>query len=427
MSIEVPVLSSPLRVLVLYRAYTPLDRMRLAVRSHLRFPDAWSRDCQIVYFNAALGAPAWLKYLRSHIIILHTTFLGTRWLRHFPQWKRTLRWLTTEPALKVAFPQDEYDHAHVLDTWLAEMGVSLVFSIFGDPQRRQLYPTLHATAEFHQCLTGYLDETGTCDNGSPLAERRTDIVYRATRLPFWFGSHGQLKHEIAEATAREAPSLGLACDISTDPRSSVVGSQWFNFLRSGKAVIGCEGGSSVLDATGEVQRAVEVLRRRRPSASFAEVSQELPPEWDDHRFYALSPRHLEAVASRTAQFLVEGEYNGVLKPYRHYLPIKRDFSNLRDVLGQLRKPETLQPMVDTAFAEITRSGLCSRERFAQCVFSICVDQLGARPGARPTPTKPRVISLVGAAARWESRALSALLGVLVRGRRHAWPLPQRRD
>ena len=56
--------------------------------------------------------------------------------------------------------------------------------------------------------------------------------------------------------------------------------------------------------------------------------------WEDGRLqlFAISPRHLEACATRTCQVLVEGEYSGVLRPGEHYIPVRKDLSNLDDVL-----------------------------------------------------------------------------------------------
>ena len=51
--------------------------------------------------------------------------------------------------------------------------------------------------------------------------------------------------------------------------------------------------------------------------------------WDSYAFFAISPRHLEAVVTKTAQVLVEGSYSGVLEPERHYIPVRRDFSQPR--------------------------------------------------------------------------------------------------
>jgi len=101
---------------------------------------------------------------------------------------------------------------------------------------------------------------------------------------------------------------------------------------SGRAVIGAESGSSVLDARGEIQRRIGRLLAEQPGLSFEEVDAQMPDGWDSYAFFAMSPRHLEAVITKTAQVLVEGRYSGVLEPGRHYIPLRRDLANLDEAL-----------------------------------------------------------------------------------------------
>ena len=54
--------------------------------------------------------------------------------------------------------------------------------------------------------------------------------------------------------------------------------------------------------------------RSSPDATFEEVSRRMPSDWDAHQLVALSPRHLEAALTGTAQLLVEGRYDDVLDP-----------------------------------------------------------------------------------------------------------------
>ena len=85
---------------------------------------------------------------------------------------------------------------------------------------------------------------------APHAERDVDIVYRARNLPYHVGHHGQLKHEIAQIVEPAARAHGLRTDISTDIGDTKYGDAWFEFLASGRCVIGTESGSSALDPVG---------------------------------------------------------------------------------------------------------------------------------------------------------------------------------
>ncbi len=46
----------------------------------------------------------------------------------------------------------------------------------------------------------------------------------------------------------------------------------------------------------------------------------------------MSPRHLEAAATRTFQVLVEGDYSGALEAGIHYQPVHRDLSDIEAAL-----------------------------------------------------------------------------------------------
>jgi hypothetical protein len=82
----------------------------------------------------------------------------------------------------------------------------------------------------------------------------------------------------------------------------------------------------------------------------------MPAGWDSYTFFAISPRHLEAVITKTAQVLVEGRYSGVLEPDRHYIPVRRDFSNLDEALERLHDLEAVEAMTERAYQDVYLSG-----------------------------------------------------------------------
>ena len=104
------------------------------------------------------------------------------------------------------------------------------------------------------------------------ARRPVDVVYRATHPQYWFGSLGQLKYLIGERAKAEAAAHGLTSEISSNTDDAILGDEWFDFLSSGRVVVGCESGSSVLDRRGEMQASVRAYLREHPEATFDEVS-----------------------------------------------------------------------------------------------------------------------------------------------------------
>ena len=368
-------------VLVLYRHPTG-TAMRPAIDAHLRSLEralrAEDRNDRVIYHNAYDEAPpAWVRALEPDAVVLHTTFLCMRWSDHFGAFSWQYRWLGELACAKIAIPQDEYDHSEILDEWLNYLRVTHLFTNFDARQRELIYPILrHSDVRFREVLTGYIDERMAgyaITRMRPLRERPMDIVYRASRLPYWFGEHGQLKHRIGDVVAERSPPLGLRTDISTRNEDVIYGAAWTDFLLSGRAVIGAESGSSALDRRGEVRAAFETVLAAEPDLSFAEASSHLPDGWDGYPLGAISPRHFEAVVTKTCQVLVEGRFSSVLEAGRHYLPVKRDLSNLDQVLEQLRDDELLTKIAETAYADVYLSGRYTYAVFGAAVASACDD------------------------------------------------------
>ena len=159
--------------------------MRSALRQKVRVLEASATRHEIVYWNAGYSVPRAIRRLNVDAVILDNTLLVARWAPEFAARRPTFDWLADVGALKIAFPQDEYNHAHVLDDWLADLGVDVVFSVFGPEHRELLYPRLGNTARFEKCLTGYVDELDVSRRAAvvlPHDRRALDLAYRAQAL-----------------------------------------------------------------------------------------------------------------------------------------------------------------------------------------------------------------------------------------------------
>ena len=104
----------PRRILVLYWHRDP-RHVHTAIRRHLRMLDYAQEKHEVFYCNTFKGTPYWLRRAGFDAVVLHTTLLCMRWSTQFFLWKWQLRWLNDLDAVKIAFPQDEYDHSEVLD------------------------------------------------------------------------------------------------------------------------------------------------------------------------------------------------------------------------------------------------------------------------------------------------------------------------
>jgi len=357
------------RILVVYDHRDAYEKMRLSIKHHLQALEEGEVNHDIYYHNSYVETPDWLPREAFDVVILHTTLLCWRWTgdQYFIPFKKQLDWIGDLDCLKIALPQDEYDHAEILDEWLLDWGVSVIFTNFDERHRQILHPLMYDRADFYRCFTGYIDETEAERLRSrilPSGQRQLDMVYRARNLPYWFGHIGQMKREIAAAVQPRMQAAGFQADISTRPEDTVLGDGWFDFLASAKTVLGCEGGSSVIDYRGEVQTRIRALLAENPNLTFQEASTHMPSGWDDYDFYAISPRHFEAILTRTCQVLIEGNYEGVLEADRHYIPLKADYSNFDEVAEKIRDAQTVNQITERAYQEVYLSGLHTYRAFA---------------------------------------------------------------
>jgi len=66
---------------------------------------------------------------------------------------------------------------------------------------------------------------------------------------------------------------------------------------------------------------------------------------------AISSRQFEAIGSKTALVMVEGEYSGCLTP-EHYIAVKDDFSNVMDAIDRAMDPYEWRTVTNRALAHV---------------------------------------------------------------------------
>ena len=151
----------------------------------------------------------------------------------------------------------------------------------------------------------------------------------------------------------------IRAEISSRREDRIGGNAWFDFLNRSKVVLGAESGSNLFDFTGEVAewcRSFEGRNNGDDSASkeyYLKANEEYLHRFEGNVNYAqVSPRHFEAAACGAAQILYEGEYSGIFKPHRHFIPLKRDLSNIAEVLDFARDDRRIKEFADCAYEEI---------------------------------------------------------------------------
>ncbi|MGH9960193.1 MAG: hypothetical protein ACREBC_24230, partial [Pyrinomonadaceae bacterium] len=240
---------------------------------------------------------------------------------------------------------------------------------------------------FRTVLAGYLDPESVSRierKKSKVAQRDIDIGYRAWKAEYWLGEHGVHKARIADVFERAALERGLKTDISIRDEDVLAGDGWFDFLVRCRATIGVEGGASVLDRNGEIKRGVEDYLKQYPQSSFEQTRRCCFPN-DDHKIglACISPRHLEACATETCQFLIEGRYNDILVPWRDYIPIKKDYSNVAEALEVLTDHSKMRGITSTAYKEVVCSNRWTYEKFVDEIEETIIQPAELAPRMNP--------------------------------------------
>lgn len=369
------------------------------------------------YVNLAVRRhiPRWARESDWDLVVLHTSLLATfRWRPDGAPWLRArLAPVRDMGATVVALPQDDFLRSDLVGEIMEELGVEHVFTPVPPSERPKVYRRMNLErVRFHQGLTGYLDDAEV-ERIERIAEevgddRDIDVGYRAWHAEPWLGRHGRLKVDIAERFRDEAPKHGLNVDISTDGSGVLLGDDWSRFLARSKYTIGVEGGASILDHDGSLRAASYAYLVDHPGASFEEVEAACFPGRDGELdLKAISPRHLEACASRTCQVLVRGEYDGILEADRHYIPLEPDFSNLDQVLETMRRDDRRAEIVENAHRDVVASGEWTYARLVGDVEAV------ARERTRPQRPAPRRAAV-------EERLTWAYVALLERAVMPAW-------
>ena len=159
---------------------------------------------------------------------------------------------------------------------------------------------------------------------------------------------------------------GVEVDIEWEDDKRLYGEKWYEFIADCRAMLGTESGSNIFDDYGEIRKNVENILERDPEVTYEQVYDMFLADHEGAvRMNQVSPKIFEAIALRTALVLFDGEYSGVINSHIHYIPLKKDFSNVDEVLEKLRNVRYLEELADRAYQDIIRSGEYSYRRFIQ--------------------------------------------------------------
>ena len=105
---------------------------------------------------------------------------------------------------------------------------------------------------------------------------------------------------------------------------------------------------------GEIISNARTYLKERPDTSFEEVFKKIfentKVEYISGK--AISSRHFEPIGTKTCQILIEGNYNGILKPDEHYICVKKDLSNIGDAIEKFKDTSYRNKIVKQAYEHV---------------------------------------------------------------------------
>jgi hypothetical protein len=389
-------------------ASTVMEHVR-AFSSHSSFP-VWP-------LNTEFGFPPALRRGRPGAIVLHYSLFGSG---NYKLGARFLDYIASSGAYTVAFFQDEFYFCQKRFAFLNEHPIDCVYTHVDPEHFDDVYGKYTSVPRLEHNLPGYVSRElieSAERFALPDAQRPIDVGYRGRPLPIYMGRGSQEKVEIGRRFRELAAESGLVLDIDLSEKGRLYGSAWNEFMGRCRAVLGVESGVSLFDLEDEVRLEWERIAEERPDVTLEELERGALGRWDGRIPYrTASPRHFEAAAFRSCQVLFEGRYSGVLEPMRHYIPLRKDFSNMEEVIGLLRQDSVRRELVENARRDLVDSGEWSYAAFVAGFDGVLRDA-----GLTPEPAPARVEEMAGlirrgdrarrarTAARWRTRlALSAL-------------------
>lgn len=288
--------------------------------------------------------------LQNHdaIVILHSTYSNSN---HLPDIFQSILGAVSTP--KVYFIGNEYKLMPNKMAFCEKINIDLLISQTDDPDVHHLYRERLGVNIEPIPNTGL--NTKIFEPGPPREERDIDIGYRAYPGPRYLGHRN--REELYEAFSQSDQFSDLTKDLSLDRNDRFDVEGWASFLQNCKAQIGTEAGTDIFELDDKTRKAVNKYVNEHESVSWDELNEKFFRSVENPTpCRMISGRHIEAAGTKTTQLLVEGNYNNYLQPDEHYIPIKKDFSNLKEAREKFDDQEYCKRITNNAY-EIVREKL----------------------------------------------------------------------
>lgn len=228
-------------------------------------------------------------------------------------------------------------------------------------------------------------------------QRKTDIGTRSARYSVYMGDND--RNDIIQFFYHNASEYSLSVDLGLEKgcQQRFNRQEWAQFLNSCKATLSTEAGSFYLERDDKLVNSIlehlksssskyvlpndpflrNLYRRLVPTSIRKQIinlsknrivevenaDQDVNFLYIYEKFFsstskcpvyskAISSRHFDAIGTKTLHIMYPGRYNDILTPQEHYFPLKKDLSNIEELLDLIRNPIAVQKIVDQAYDHV---------------------------------------------------------------------------
>jgi hypothetical protein len=300
----------------------------------------------------------------------------------------TVHALSKYNGLKVIFLQDEYDCFLNIKILLNKIKFNLVFTVVPTKSIETVYPAKEfPNIKFISILTGYASEINVSKyfpNIEPAYKRNISIGYRGRLLPEKYGLLGEEKYNLGIGVKKYCEAHAITHDIQCNDEHRIYGREWYRFIASCKAMLGSESGCNVFDWDGKLENKIREYRLSNPGLSRGELwSALIKPMEVDGLMNQISPKIFEYAALGSLMVLYEGSYSEILKPDIHYFSLRKDLSNMPDLINFLKSDKEVQRISRRAREDLIDSNIFSYRIFVQKIDFILENNFIPPPQSRP--------------------------------------------
>lgn len=302
-------------------------------------------DAVLIHYSLSIG-PMIEHYLGNHLIKKIKDFKG----------------------VKAILIQDEYRNIKTYWKHINDLNINLIFSCVPECEIQKVYPKDKIKAKIVNVLTGYVPNNLLNKSTPLIADRPIDISYRTRVMPFWLGKLAYEKWDICKKFQKVIQNENIVSNLSYKEEDRLYGDDWINLIVNSKAVLGVESGASIIDYDGSIEKNVDKYMDKNPNETFENVHKKFLSKYENSLYLnQISPRIFEAIALKTALVLYEGNYSGVIKPNIHFIPLKKDFSNIENVITKIRDHKYLQAMAERAYVDVALNEKYSYRSFVKII------------------------------------------------------------